>query len=585
MSLPARDFAISSPKKALAEGQPKSLTSSLHFPLTMLEFFRRHRGPFLISLTVAVILAFAVWGGVSGMGGPSNDPSNIRTQKAFSVYGTDYTHEDVARYGKMQRLAYSLGMYEFAFAIPGLAQRQGSLNGGMNSTDFVANLLVLRQQALAHGIAVSDAEARAEFEKLQPFQKDGKYDPTQAENYLNNIRANGFQVTDVLDLLKDKITLDALRDVVGSNYVASPLEIDKAYASQQQTINASTITFSLEELKKKAVVKDDEIKKYYDEKKDTFKTPEKRAAQVVTFERPKADPARTAEDNTKIEQQWEKAVGDFYTAFNKPGSDIAKLVAEANSKIEAVYKATPAKPAEAPAKPAEAKKPEAPAALPAPVAKIEKLDLFEQATPAAAIKDEPEILKELFRSSLAVNTASDPIDSTKGYSFLSVTKVEVPRQQEQKEVADKIKDTLLTQKAQEALANAAKDARTAFADAIKAGKKLEDVAKEKSWKLESLGEFTSSAPPAGKPNAAELAQAASKTKVNGVSEPVTVDGNQVLVVVTKKVLFKSDSAVAQKDSQRSSLNSRGKEAMFKAWFGKMRDDAKVETYVAPELGA
>ena len=563
----------------------------------MLEFFRRHRGPFLISLTVAVILAFAVWGGVSGMGGSNNDPSNIRTQKAFSVYGTDYTHEDVARYGKMQRLAYSLGMYEFAFTIPELARRQGSLNGGMNSTDFVANLLVLRQQALAHGIAVSDAEARAEFEKLQPFQKDGKFDPTQAENYLTNIRANGFQVTDVLDLLKDKITLDALRDVVGSNYVASPLEVEKSYASQQQTINASTITFSLEELKKKAAVKDDEIKKYYDEKKDTFKTAEKRSAQVVTFERPKADPARTAEDNTKIEQQWEKAVGEFYTAFNKPGSDIAKLVAEANTKIEAVYKATPAKTPEAPAKPAdpakpgdpakpaEAKKPEAPVALPAPVAKVEKLELFEQATPAAAIKDEPEVLKELFRSTLAANTASDPIDSTKGYSFLTVSKIEVPRQQEQKEVADKIKDTLLTQKAEEALASAAKDARTAFADAIKAGKKLEDVAKEKSWKLESLGEFTSSTPPAGKPNAAELAQAATKTKVNGVSEPVTVDGNQVLVVVTKKELRKSESSASQKDSQRSSLTAKGKDAMFKAWFAKMRDDAKVETYVAPELGA
>lgn len=578
-----RPFFMS--KKALAVLAARSLTTGPLFPSVMLEFFRRHRGPFLIGLTVLVILAFGVWGAVTGSGNSRNDPSAQGGTKAFSVYGVDYTQNDVSRLSRYLRLAYSLGMYDIAFSLPNIAQRQRNISGGEPTTDFVANLLVLREQALKHGVAASDEDVLKQFESLQPFQKDGKYDPVTAETYLNNLRGAGFQPADVKELIKDQIVFEKLRELVGANYVASPLEVEKSYASEQQTLKASTLLLSLEEFKKKVQVKDDEISKYFDENKETFKTTEKRAAQYVTFERPKPDAGKKAEENAQAEKDWETMVGDFYKQFTDPKADLAKLVEGVNKAItEKAKQAEAKKPAADPKaaaadkdkKPAEPAKPAAPVLL-----KVETVALSDQESVPEALKSEPNLVKELFRSTLAVGQPSDPVDSSKGYSFLKVTQVEAPKQQELKDVKDKIKDTLVTQKATEELAKAAKEAKTAVADALKGGKKLADIAKDKGWKLEVIPEFSKGNPPAGNANGSQIAEQAAKTAVNSVSEPISITEGQLLVVVTAKELRKSDTSATLKDGQLSSRTSQGKEAFFRAWFGKQRDAAKVELYFGP----
>ncbi len=569
----------------------------------MLEFFRRHRGPFLIGLTILIILAFGVWGAVDPLGKSPNDPFAQGSQKAFSVYGVDYTRNDVARMSRALRLAYSLQMFDIAFSLPNIAQRQRSIGGGEPTTDFVANLLVLREQALKHGVAASDEDVMRQFESLQPFQKDGKYDPVTAENYLNNLRANGYMPSDVKDLIRDQIVFEKLRELIGANYVASPLEVEKAYASEQQTLKASTLLLSLEEFKKNAEVKDDEISKYYEENKETYMTSEKRSAQYVTFTRPTPDATQKAEDNAQAEKEWEQMVGDFYTKFSDPKADLAKLVEDVNKvitdKAKATEEAKAAKKKEEEAKAAaeqakktedkkpeekkaEEKKPEEPAKPTAPtLVKLETIPLVDQESLPEALKGEPGITKELFRSTLAVGQPSDPIDSSKGYTFLRVTQIEAPKQQELKDVTAKIKETLVTQKATEALSKAAKEAKTAVADALKAGKKLEEIAKEKGWKLEVLPEFSKNAPPASNPNGSQIAEQAAKTAINGVSDPVAVTDGQLLVVVTGKELRKNEASVSMKEGQLSSRTAQGRDAFFRSWFGKKRDEAKVELFFDP----
>lgn len=558
----------------------------------MLEFFRRHRGPFLIGLTVIIILAFGVWGAVDPLGGNPNDPSSRGSQKAFSVYGVDYTQNDVGRLSRYLRLAYSLQMFDIAFSLPNIAQRQRSLGGGEPTTDFVANLLVLREQAIKHGVAASDEDIMRQFESLQPFQKDGKYDPVTAETYLNNLRGAGFQPSDVKELIRDQIVFEKLRELIGANYIASPLEVEKSYASEQQTLKASTLLLSLEEFKKKAEVKDDEISKYYEENKETYKTTERRAAQYVTFTRPTPDAAKKAEENAQAEKDWEQMVGTFYGKFTDPKADLAKLVEEVNKTIsdkakadEEAKKKVAAQDKKPDEKKPEEKKPEEAAKPAGPVlVKVETIALADEASLPEPIKGEPNLVKELFRSTLAVGQPSDPIDSSKGYTFLRVTQVEAPKQQELKEVTAKIKETLVAQKASEALATAAKDARTTVADALKGGKKLEDVAKEKGWKLEVIPEFTKSTPPEGNVNGSQIAEQAAKTGVNAVSEPISVTDGQLLVVVTGKELRKNEGSTGLKDGQLSSRTSQGREAFFRSWFGNKRDEAKVELYFDPATG-
>jgi hypothetical protein len=582
----------------------------------MLEFFRRHRGPFLIGLTVLIILAFGVWGAVSGSGSGRNDPYAAAEATALTVNGVDYTQGDVARLARSMNLCQSLGLWMLPYEVAELARRTESLSGGGMYKDYVANTIILREQAVKHGVAASDEDARAEFEKLQPFQKNGVFDPAAATTYLENLRGGGYTADEVMQVLKDKIALDRLKEVVGGNYVASPLEVDKAYASQKQTLRASVIRFVLEDVKKKVVIKEEDIKKYYDEKKETFMTPEKRGGQYVHFIRPETSPDVALEDNAKIAKDWEQAIGEFYKGFEQPNADLQKLVEATNKQFEAINKfANEKKAAEAKRKAdeekkkadeekkkaeadkkanpkAEDKKPEEkkpeekkPDTKPVvEIAKVETLTPADKESLPETLKSESKLVDEIFRSSLTAGKASDPVETSKGYAFARVTQVEAPKQQEQKDVAEKIKTTLTEQRAKEELAKTVKDARKALEEALKAGKKVADVAKEKSWKVEDVPEFDPSTPPAGNPDGQKIVEAAGKTALMKVADPIVTDkGDELLLVVTGKEVRKSDTATAEKDGQRATATNRGQDAIFKAWFKSLSDAAEVDSHIAESL--
>ena len=195
---------------------------------------------------------------------------------------------------------------------------------------------------------------------------------------------------------------------------------------------------------------------------------------------------------------------------------------------------------------------------------------------ACSLDASPAVVKELFRPSLKIGEHSAPIEGSKGYYFLKVTQLDAPKQQALKDVTDKVKETLITQKAQEAMTKAANDARTALQDALKAGKKLDDVVQEKAWKSEALAEMSPGNPPPGLDKGTEIAKSAAETPVNGVALPIATDNGSLLVVVTAKELRKRDDSASMKKSQESSIAQQTKSALFKAWFGQMFKEAGVK---------
>lgn len=519
----------------------------------MLEFFRRHRGAFLTTLTTVIILSFSVWGGwrKSGMAGQRS-----LDDVAFTLYGKDYSHLELQRLDRYQQLYYMLGMYDM-LELGSVAEGIKSRDPGAPSYDFAGNLLILRAKALDYGIAVSFEEAKKKLESLPRFQKEGKYDQETAANVEKNLGAYGFTGDDLIEVAKDSIAYEKLQTVVGANYSPSSLAVTKSYTSKQQTIKASTIQFILDDFKKKAEVKDDEIEKYYDQNKDNYKTPEKRSVAFVLFARPQADPKAAEEKDEKKKADAAKKLADDTTAyenlassfdaeFKKPGSDINKLAADFKKQKADL--------------------------------KVETLPAFERATPPDSIKDETKVVDEVFRRALTPGSSSEPVEGAKGYYFCKILTVEEPKLQEMKDVKDKIKEVLVAQKAQEAMTKAANDARTAINDALKAGKKLDDVLKEKNLKAEVLPEFAAGNPPPGNPQGKAIADAAAETPAGAVAKtkaPISNDKGEILVVVNAKELRKRDDADTLKKSEESGLASTGRRDLFKSWFGSLRRTANL----------
>ena len=510
----------------------------------MLHFFRRLRGPILIGITIIIVVTFSWWGGSRkglGVGG-----AREAHDTAFTLYGKSYTHYDLEKLNRLQQLCYyRLGLFEFAFGLPDAAKQIQSIERGGPNYDFAGNLLVLRQKAVDYGVAATDADAKKRLESIQSFQKDGKFDENTAAEQIKQLNDAGFSNQDILDLMKDVIAYERLQEIVGANYSASPLAASKAYASDHQTIKATALSLALDDFKKKVTANDEEISKAFEEKKETYMTSEKRAASYVLFAKPDAaDASKVAEEKVKAQTAYENLVNEFDMKVRAPGADFAAVVAEFQKKN--------------------------------PTVKLQTLPAFDQATPPEAIKDEAAVVKELFLTTLSVGQNSAPVNGTKGYYFLKLTQIDAPKQQELKDVKDKVKDSIVTQKAQEAMMKAANDARAAVVEGLKAGKKLDELAKTSALKVEALPEFSPNNPPPDNKVVGLIAKDAAKTATNGATKPVTTETGVAFAVVTYKELRKSDQSASLKQSEETAQASTAKSEMFKAWFGKLRTEADMQ---------
>lgn len=507
----------------------------------MLEFFRRHRGTFLIVLTSIIIISFSVWGGWrSGSAGIVQAGDGVLT-----IYGRDYSKAEFERDKRAFGLAQYLGLFDLSYRLPYLYQKYGQLAGQTGSmSDDVVNLIVLRQQMERLGIVVSDDEARAELEKLPRLQENGKFDPKKGEELQALASANGFTVSDILEVVKAQVGLDKIRNIVSANFAPSPIAVSKTYASRHQTVKLATIDFDLESFKKQAKVTDDEIKKSYDEKKDGFKTPEKRAVSHITFEEPKDAGKHGPEIQMAIQNDFGKKVNQFYMASQRPGARLEFMAAALKMKITAH-------------------------------------SAFASDSPPDAIKSDRELVQSIFRSSTAAHGVSEPVKTASGYTFFTVTDIIPSKQQSLDEVKDKVREALVAQKAQEAMMKAANDARAAIQDGLKAGKKIADIAKEKKLAISAEIEYS----PSDNPNPAEVkadqqaARKALEVAAGEVSVPVNTAKGASIVIVNAKELRKRDDSATQKQNIEDQVRAGEQDDFFKVWFMRQRDDGKEKLLV------
>lgn len=502
----------------------------------MLEFFRRHRGAFLITLTVIIIVSFSFWGGWRQDAGYEKKPQ--LTDYALTVFGKDYTIGDVQR---AQRSLQFAQYYMQAYELPSLLMMLSSNGGfGGGGADTIVNLFVARSLMEQLGIRASDAEARAALEKLPALQNNGKFDVARAQMLEENAGAMGFEATDLLGIMKDTLGLQQLQEIVAGNYVASPLAAEKQYAGNYHTFKGSKIVFETETFKKSAKVTDEEIKKYYEENKENYKTVEKRSVNYITFPNPKdLDKKPLAERQKETTDQVERV-----NAFND-------LVVKQKMKFADAAKQTKEK--------------------------IETTPLFSASEPPEALKAESDLIEQIFARSKDSKAPPESIEGTNGWYAFEITKVEEPKQQELAEVKNQIMDVLLGQKADEARTKAVNDARTALNEGLKAGKKIDALAKEQKLTLEALPDIDVANPPQEVPNAFLIAQEAAKTPAGSVSHAVDYDKGTLLIYVSAKELRKRPDAAEVRQGQVESLSRQERMTLFQAWFKKQHEDARIKS--------
>ncbi len=507
----------------------------------MLHFFRRHRGAFLITLTIVIIISFSVFG--AWRFDKDVEARALPTDHAMTVYGKDYTIAEASKVSRSLRFSMQhLQMYDLYFKLMGL----GPKDAGGDELGMIGTVLALRHVLDEAGVRASDKEALEALQQLPSLMPNGQFDAAQGRRLEETAGMYGMTGADLLDIMRLKIGLTKLEELVGKNYAASTIAAEKQYVSSQQILKVSTISFNTDDFKKDIKVTDDEIKKSYEETKENLKTAEKRAVKYVFFETPKDQDKIPLEEREKAKKALSDRVNNFSDAARKAGrsGDLDQIAKDLKEKVLSV----PA---------------------------------FEQESPPEALKGESTLLKAVFELATKAQPVSDTVKTEKGWYIFSVPVVEEPKQKELAAVKDEIKEKLITQKATEARTKAVNEIRDFIVAELKDKKKIEDLAKEKKLVLSAVTAINNASPPPATevPNAPQIAQAAAKTAVGEISQAVDTEKGNLLVFVNAKELYKSDSAAAVRKQQADSVSSKEREGLFQAWFARKLEEAAIKSAV------
>jgi hypothetical protein len=511
----------------------------------MLEFLRRQTKPIMITVAVIIIVAFTFWGDPTGSApGPGGIPED---HPMLTVLGRDYTMADVKRLQRDFNIAGELrlpGVTDyFAWEVVQLKLMYGDRGSFMPlmvadaPVDFAANIVVLRDATKAVGIHASDEEVQQAFRALGQFQVNGQFDRDRALEYEQSLGERGIRLADVYEVIRDSIGYQKLHELVSGNIVADPKVAAAFYAFNYQTIKAASIPFALDDFKKAAKVSDEEIEKYFEENKEQYRSPEKRAVSYVLLEKPNTE-GKNAEDTVKANNAYNTKVGSLASALIAPSADFDAEVKKAGLEVKTV----PA---------------------------------FSMESPPEALAKELRLLRAVFSNNPATHAVSDPVEMEKGYAIFKVTDIVKPAPQELKEVKDTVRDALVEQKAMEAMQKAANDTKTKLEEALKSGKTFAAAAKEAGVEPQMLAEFSPANPLTDLSNGREIAREARGTPAGSFTKPLSTENGVILVHVLSKELRKSEDSASTKRSAADTVNELTQADLFRAWFDQRYEDAGV----------
>ena len=225
----------------------------------MVNVLRRWSQPIMVIITVLVIVSFLYFG-------PGMKTGNAGKQVVVTLFGQGITVED------MQRQSRRVGIFQ---ALNGDYIR--AIASGEAELATVARSFVLEHEADQLGISSTQDERFDALNSMPIFHgEDGKFDPDKFQAFKNNVLSpNGFSDGDFEQIfLAGEVRARKLREIVGGLVSVSKSEVREQIVKERQKTETSYVAFRRADFLKDIKPTEEELKKRYDEQKDTLKTPE-----------------------------------------------------------------------------------------------------------------------------------------------------------------------------------------------------------------------------------------------------------------------------------------------------------------------
>ena len=458
----------------------------------MMKFFRKHRNTLMIVIAVLAIPFIFYFN--------KSDLSARGEPDLGKFYNRSVSAVEARRYGRLMGLAARLGMFDFIQDLT-----FGARDENERTIEFIFNLLILQREAEQLGINPSMSE-RAEFVKnLQPFKgPSGGFDPGKFAEFTQEILSpNGFTDAQVDELARDDIALRRLKDLVAVGISVPDSETKENYERAYGSISASVFRLHRADFEKNINISEDDIKKYFDTRKNELKTDETRKVDFVAFTLNDDQKKLTGKERVDALQKLQEKATDFTQAALEKGANFQQAAAKFQLPVQTTADFTQSKP-------------------------DPKLAGASQVT-AAAFQLTPE------------EPDSDVIEVGDGYYVLHLAGVNPSHPLSLEEAKPKIVESLKAARAREAMSAKAAQAVHDLREGLKAGEPLSFAAEKVGLKAEKIPPFTlmdeAPDPEKAKEQGSDfiaVKNAAAGLQPNDVSDFFPWEDGGIIVVVEKR---------------------------------------------------
>lgn len=161
------------------------------------------------------------------------------------------------------------------------------------------NTTIMRKEAKKLNITVSDQELSNKIKDYSIVREDKEKGPVRififrengapngrfigVRRYTELLAMNRIKVKDFEKERRDEIIAEKFMGLVTGTLVLDEETLKKKYKLEKDTIDLSFIVFRPDRIKQKIEVNDDELRKYYENNKENFKTQERRRGNVIAL--------------------------------------------------------------------------------------------------------------------------------------------------------------------------------------------------------------------------------------------------------------------------------------------------------------
>jgi len=479
--------------------------------MTMLDRMRRHRGWLKWSLAI-VVLAFVMLYIPSFLNDSTQGAANNAV--VANVEGREITAAQFRRVYQQQMMQYrqsaGANVDERLLKQLGIDQR-------------IVQQMIQEEASLAEakrlGIKASDAEVRERILSLPAFQENGQFIGDQRYRQLLRMQNPPMRPDEFEDQVRRSIVAEKLQAALTGWVTVADADVVSEFKRRNEKVKLAVVNFPADKFRGATVATDEEVAKYFEDHKESYRIPEKRKVRYLTI-----DQEALRQKATVTGQQIERYYNDNIQQYSTPEQVRAShILLKTEGKDDAAVK----------------KQAEDLLAQLKKGANFEELAKKNSQDEGSAVKGGdldffgrgtmvPEFDKVAFE--LPPGQLSDVVKSQFGYHIIKVTDKRPAAQKTLPEVRAQIEDTLKYEQAQ----SAAQKLADQVAGELKKPSDFDSVARARGLHSGESGLFSQDEPIAGIGMAPTVNQAAFELKDGVVSEPLRTPQGFAFVTVTGK---------------------------------------------------